>query len=303
MPDALKLLTTRRSFKAVELAGPGPSAAEVDALLTVASRVPDHKKLTPWRFIVFEGEARNAAGELFAAACEAEEKPGRRGHAAMRETERKRFLRAPLVIAVVSKVVERPGAPEWEQVLSAGASAFNLCLAANALGYGTSWITEWVAYSPMVRAALGLAPHERIAGFVHIGRPPGPPEDRPRPPLDEIATRFSASTRCPSASRRAAPIWLLAALFGLAVQPVRQASRALLLGLAFWRGRSRRRCGGVPGQAERFEPFGLRAQRRGCRFVLECRLFGVVGALYFGELRGCLMLVGFFGHFAILFHE
>ena len=82
--------------------------------------------------------------------------------------------------------------PEWEQVLSAGAAAMNLVLAAHALGYGANWITEWYAYDRNVLDALGLAPHERIAGFVHIGRPPGRPEDRPRPPLSEIATRFPA---------------------------------------------------------------------------------------------------------------
>jgi hypothetical protein len=43
--------------------------------------------------------------------------------------------------------------------------------------------------------ALGLAPHERIAGFIHIGRPPGPAEDRPRPPLNEIAPAIPLS--CP----------------------------------------------------------------------------------------------------------
>jgi nitroreductase len=189
MPDALKLLTTRRSFKAVELAGPGPSAAEIDTLLTVASRVPDHGKLTPWRFIVFEGDARRAAGEAIAAAFAAKYPQAKSEHV---EAERARLLRAPLVIAVVSRAGQHVKIPEWEQVLSAGAAAMSLVIAAHALGYGANWITEWYAYDRGVLDALGLAPHERIAGFVHIGRPPGPPEDRPRPPLDEIATRFSA---------------------------------------------------------------------------------------------------------------
>ncbi len=189
MPDALKLLTTRRSFKAVELAGPGPSAAEIDALLTVASRVPDHGKLTPWRFIVFEGEARRAAGAAIAAAFRAKYPEAKPEHVA---AEGDRLMRAPLVIAVVSRAAPHVKIPEWEQVLSAGAAAMNLVLAAHALGYGANWITEWYAYDRGVLDALGLKPHERIAGFVHIGRPPGPPEDRPRPPLGEIATRFSA---------------------------------------------------------------------------------------------------------------
>jgi len=189
MSDALKLLATRRSFKAVELAGPAPSAAEIDTLLTVASRVPDHGKLTPWRFIVFEGEARRAAGAAIAAAYRAKYPEAKPEHV---EAERARLTRAPLVIAVVSRAAPHVKIPEWEQVLSAGAAAMSLVLAAHALGYGANWITEWYAYDRGVLDALGLAPHERIAGFVHIGRPPGPPEDRPRPPLDEIATRFSA---------------------------------------------------------------------------------------------------------------
>jgi nitroreductase len=107
------------------------------------------------------------------------------------EAERDRLARAPLVIAVVSRAAPHVKIPEWEQVLSAGAAAMNLVTAAHALGYGANWITEWYAYDRAVLDALGLAPHERIAGFIHIGRPPGPPEDRPRPPLAEIATRFN----------------------------------------------------------------------------------------------------------------
>jgi nitroreductase len=188
--DAVELLATRRSVKPDLLAAPAPSAAELDRILTIAARVPDHKKLVPWRFMVFEGDARAKAGELFAKACEAEEavvpSPVRL------DMERNRFLRAPLVIGVVSRVVPRPGAPEWEQILSAGASAMNLCLAANAMGYGTSWITEWVAYSPTVRAGLGLAENERVAGFVHIGTARSAPEERERPKLGDIVTRWGS---------------------------------------------------------------------------------------------------------------
>ncbi len=187
MPDALELLKTRRSFKARELAGPPPSAAEIDTLLTVASRVPDHGKLVPWRFIVFEGEARRGAGDAIAAAFRAKYPDATAEQAA---AERERLARAPLVIAVVSRAAPHVKIPEWEQVLSAGAAGMNLVLAAHALGYGASWTTEWYAYDRAVLDALGLAPHERIAGFVHIGRPSATPEDRPRPPLGEIATRF-----------------------------------------------------------------------------------------------------------------
>lgn len=189
MPDALDLLKTRRSFKAAELTGPPPSAAEIDTLLTVASRVPDHGKLVPWRFIVFEGAARRAAGAAIVAAFRAKYPHAKPEQA---EAERARLARAPLVIAVVSRAAPHVKIPEWEQVLSAGAAAMSLVLAAHALGYGAAWITEWYAYDRGVLDALGLKPHEKIAGFVHIGRPPGKPEDRPRPPLNEIASRYSA---------------------------------------------------------------------------------------------------------------
>jgi nitroreductase len=185
----LALLATRRSVKPDRLLAPGPGPEEIETMLTIASRVPDHKKLAPWRFIVLEGEARARLGEVIAQACIAEEKePPSEVRLAM---ERGRLLRAPLVIAVVSRVTPHRSAPEWEQILSAGAACFNLCLAANAMGYGTSWITEWIAYNARVRAALGLAETERIAGFVYIGTPAERPEERDRPALSDIVTRLS----------------------------------------------------------------------------------------------------------------
>jgi nitroreductase len=187
MSDALTLLRSRRSVKPVELVGPGPTPAQLDTLLTIASRVPDHGKLVPWRFIVFENDARLAAGKAIAAAF-AEDHPD--ANTDQITFERQRLARAPLVIAVVSRAAPHVKIPEWEQVLSAGAAAMNLVLAAHALGFAANWITEWYSYDARVRAALGLATHEKIAGFVHIGRSTHPPEDRPRPALDDIVTRY-----------------------------------------------------------------------------------------------------------------
>jgi nitroreductase len=187
MRDAIEVLKTRRSVKPIELAGPPLTAAEVDALLAIASRVPDHGKLTPWRFIVFQGEARLAAGENIAAVFKAAHPEATADQA---DFECKRLARAPLVVAVVSRAAPHAKIPEWEQALSAGAAAMSLVLAAHAYGFAASWITEWYAYDRNVLDAFGLAPHEKIAGFVHIGRPERPPEDRPRPPLNEIVTYF-----------------------------------------------------------------------------------------------------------------
>ena len=187
MPDALQLLKTRRSVKPIELVAPGPSDAEIDTMLAIASRVPDHGKLTPWRFIVFSGEARLAAGKIIADAFAAK---NANATPEQIEFEGKRLARAPLVIAVVSRAAPHVKIPEWEQELSAGASAMSLVFAAHSMGYAASWITEWYAYDRGVLDALGLQANERIAGFVHIGRPARPPEERDRPMLDTIVTYF-----------------------------------------------------------------------------------------------------------------
>jgi nitroreductase len=189
MPDALELLKTRRSVKPMELAGPAPAPSETETLLRIASRVPDHGKLAPWRFIVFEGNARTIAGDTIAATYRADHPEATPDQI---EFERRRLARAPLVIAVVSRAGPHVKIPEWEQHLSAGASAMSLVFAAHAMGYAASWITEWYAYDRRVLEALGVAPHERVAGFVHIGKPVKPPDDRDRPKLDAIVTRFGS---------------------------------------------------------------------------------------------------------------
>lgn len=184
----LALLKARRSVKPDLMSEPGPSATELDEILTIAARVPDHKKLAPWRFIVFEGDARRAFGERIAAACASEDTMPPSD--IRLETERGRFMRAPVVVAVISRITPKPGAPEWEQILSAGASAMNLCVAANAMGYATCWLTEWIAYSPMIRTALGLADAERVVGFIYIGTSKTAPEERPRPALADVVARW-----------------------------------------------------------------------------------------------------------------
>ena len=184
---ALDLLLTRRSVSANSLGEPGPSEAELELMLRAASRVPDHKKLVPWRFILFRGEARETFGKVLAEVCRAEESdPG----TFRLENEAKRFMRAPMVIAVISRVVKNPAAPEWEQILSAGAACENLILAATAFGYGAQWITEWYGYSKGVRKALNLADNERVAGFVYIGSAKEKPDERERPKLSDIVANW-----------------------------------------------------------------------------------------------------------------
>jgi nitroreductase len=187
VPDALELLKTRRSMKPREMTPPGPSPAELETILTIGARVPDHGKLAPWRFIVFEGDARVRAGEVIAKVF-ARKNPD--AQPAEIDVEKHRLTDAPLVIGVVSFTKPHPKVPPWEQQLSAGASAMNIVTAATALGYGACWLTGWFAFDRDVLDGLGLKADERFAGFIHIGTASKPSEDRPRPALSEIVTRF-----------------------------------------------------------------------------------------------------------------
>lgn len=185
-PDALDLLLTRRSGSAKAMTGPGPNADQLRAILTAAARVPDHGKLFPWRFVLFEGDARARFGEVLAQCLKAGEETTEERLA----MERARFLRAPVVVAVISRVREGIPIPAWEQELSAGAVCQTMLIAATAMGFVANWLTEWPAYNPLVAEKLGLGAGERVAGFVYIGHPAQPLEERVRPDLDKIATRY-----------------------------------------------------------------------------------------------------------------
>lgn len=178
-------LATRRSIPAFQMGGPGPGTAEIEEMLKLASRVPDHGKLAPWRFIVYRGEerARISAGlakMALAAKPDLSEE--------MIKVENTRLTRAPVVVAVVSTAAPHFKVPEWEQVMSAGAVCLNLLMAANAHGYASNWLTEWYAFDEKAYSLLGVQPGEKIAGFIHVGTPQVPPTERPRPELADIVT-------------------------------------------------------------------------------------------------------------------
>ena len=174
-------LRLRRSNLVKLMEGSGPDAGQLAAMLEIAARVPDHRKLAPWRFITFEGQARADFGQHIASAF-MKANPEMPQDRALFEGQR--FLRAPNVVAVISSPVEcARGTPEWEQVLSAGAVCFNLLLAAQSRGFAAQWLTEWYAYDKSVQVAMGLGEGENIAGFIYIGRTKTMPTARTRPNL------------------------------------------------------------------------------------------------------------------------
>jgi nitroreductase len=176
-PETLQLLASRRSTLAKNMTGPDPSAEELETLLAIGARTPDHGKLFPWRFIVFQGEARTKfSAHLEARFKELEPEAPPERYA----LERTRFERAPVVIAVISDTTENHKIPLWEQELSAGAVCQNLLIGASALGYGAQWLTEWYAYDREIKTLLGLKPGERVAGFVYVGTAAAEPVERAR---------------------------------------------------------------------------------------------------------------------------
>lgn len=183
--DLKTYLETRRSVPAKMLGAPGPDRDTISAMLTMASRVPDHGKLAPWRYIVISGDARDRLSDKLGAIAMAKD-PDLEGERL--EQEKTRLNRAPVVIAVVSCAGPHPKIPEWEQVLSAGAACTVLYMAANAFGYACNWLSEWMAYDREALDLIGVGERERVAGFLHIGTSTVVPVDRPRPDVEAITT-------------------------------------------------------------------------------------------------------------------
>ena len=182
----LSLLETRRSGKPRELVGPGPTPEEMQRILTIAARVPDHGKLTPWRFVLVGDDQREDLARLLGRALTAED-PG--AAPAIHEKAAEFAHYAGQLVVLVSAPVEGHKIPVWEQQLSCGTAGMNLLTAAHAVGYVAGWVTGWQAYSPMVNAAF-CSPGERIAGFIFIGHPGRELEDRPRPEVADVARRW-----------------------------------------------------------------------------------------------------------------
>lgn len=182
-PEVLAFLARRRSASAVTLGEPGPSAEDLDTLLRLATRVPDHGKLAPWRFVILEGEAKaRFAGRLQALAEAQGDHPAAAKLAKLKVP--------PLCVAVIS-TPKAAAIPEWEQRLSAGAVCTTLLYAALAMGYGANWITDWYAYDRDANAVLGLVGEEKVAGFLMIGTPREPPLERERPQVAGLVSRWA----------------------------------------------------------------------------------------------------------------
>ena len=176
--DARNTIALRRSASKRGLIAPGPTKAQLNDLLTVATRVPDHRRLAPWRYLVFSGDARDAFNQR-AVDIQRQEDPDATD--TMLADTAGYFTRAPVVIAVISSPDVTHKTPVWEQELSVGALCFNLLLTANASGWAGCWLTEWIAFSTGINALLGLTEHERIAGFIYLGTAKESPQERMRP--------------------------------------------------------------------------------------------------------------------------
>jgi nitroreductase len=183
-PQVVAFLARRRSASAMSLAAPGPDAAQLAEILRVAARVPDHGKLAPWRFVILRGAAKDAFAERVTALADSQANPAK-ANAALRK-----LTRPPVCVAVISRFIEGD-IPEWEQRQSAAAVCHQMLLAAAALGWGANWITDWYSYDPRAMAILGLAPDEKVAGFVYLGAATEQPQERVRPDVMAITSEWN----------------------------------------------------------------------------------------------------------------
>lgn len=186
MSNALELLKTRASAKAQDLVSPAPTDAQLDEILTVAARVPDHGMMRPWRFIVLPKDTRGPLVEKLVANFRAGNPNATEAEG---DKQRLRFGDSPLIVTVVCKIAPNPKVPDVEQLLSAGAACMNMLHAAHALGFGANWLTGWAAFDKSSKDLFGLADNEQIVGFIHIGTLKGEVFQRPRPDLSQIVSR------------------------------------------------------------------------------------------------------------------
>jgi nitroreductase len=183
-PELVRILAERRSSKPFHLGEPAPSRAQVEAILALAARVPDHGKLAAWRFLVISDAARARLGEKLAAIVAARPETPE----PVVEAQRAQFTRSALCVAVISTAAPHAKIPEWEQILSAGALCYNVILAAQGFGFGGVWLSGPAAYDEAAREVFGLARGERIAGFIHLGTQSEPATERPRPDVAALTT-------------------------------------------------------------------------------------------------------------------
>jgi nitroreductase len=185
----IAFLKTRKSASAKAMSGPGPDAVQLHDMLELAVRVPDHGKLAPWRFVLFVEGNRAKVGDRFAEHF-SRLHPDYPSDAV--NFQRQLFMRAPTVVAVVSTAQQHVKIPVWEQQLSAAAVCFNLVMAAQAHGFDAQWQTDWVAYDEGAKTIMGIKPEEKVAGLIYIGTSSAALEDRPRPNIETLVTRWGA---------------------------------------------------------------------------------------------------------------
>ncbi|WP_306249854.1 nitroreductase [Parvularcula sp. IMCC14364] len=185
--ETLRLLALRRSTTVKTMNGPGPDAEQLAQIMEIGARVPDHRRVCPYRFIVFDGEARAEIGPVFREGF-LQDNPDASEEAANQEAHR--FMRAPTIVAVVFSPQTEHRTPLWEQSLTAGAVCQNMLIAASAMGFAVQWLTEWYAYNRHVLAAMGLETHEQIAGFLYFGTAEEDPKERPRVDAASLITHW-----------------------------------------------------------------------------------------------------------------
>ena len=191
--STIDLLLTRRSVLAMNLGEPGPDEDSLQKILRAGIRVPDHGRAEPWRIQILHKDAQRALAEI---CVEIFKRENPAAAEVQIDAERERPQRSPLLLIVTShpKPEKFAKVPEIEQTLSSAAVCQTILIATQALGYNAQWVTDWPAYHPEVRAALGHQVDTKIIGFIHIGTASELPNERPRPEFETIVSKWDPTT-------------------------------------------------------------------------------------------------------------
>ena len=186
----VEFLRTRRSVVAANLSDPGPTDDELNTIIDIGLRVPDHGRCGPWRIQIIKKEGQSRLGELYKRLfAEEDENPT----AERIDYWRLRPQSAPILLAITCYPNEEKLAkiPLWEQTLSGGALCQNILNASHAVGYSAQWLSEWPSYHKEVKKLLGHAENIELYGFIFIGTAIEPPKERKRVGAEEIVSNWS----------------------------------------------------------------------------------------------------------------
>ncbi|MDM7860594.1 NAD(P)H nitroreductase [Alteromonas sp. ASW11-36] len=181
--NAIDLLLNRQSQP--RLQAPAPAGEALQIIQQAALRAPDHAGLTPWQFVIIEGDGLERLGQLFIESVKA--RGGDQESLARAPLLPKR---SPMIIAAATRYTDHPKVPRVEQVQSAACAVHAMQMAAFAQGFSGIWRTGSYAQCDVVKQGLGFSSDEELVGFLYLGSSPISPRQPPKRSADDYFSHW-----------------------------------------------------------------------------------------------------------------